>query len=241
MENIDSRGGGNSNFMVMEKLKFIVPINICQDQIEVKKSRFIGRIHPVSDKDEAESLINSIKEEYADATHNCWAWHIEEKGLIHYRFSDDGEPSGTAGKPILASIEEKNITDCLIVVTRYFGGIKLGMGGLSRAYRQCARGVIAGGKFRRKQNYLYYIIIFPYSYEQPLRRLCEDSEVKIVEAGFTDKVCWKLKIAEEANASLNQRLIDICRGEIEIQKTVMDGWDRAPEGCWDALNRFTKQ
>ena len=212
----------------MDNLKFKVPIDIFQDQVEVKKSRFIGKIFPVADSKGAEKIITSVRTKHSDANHNCWAWRIEERGLIQYRFSDDGEPSGTAGKPILASIEEKDIVDCIIVVTRYFGGIKLGMGGLSRAYRRCARQVITGCEFTQKTNYICYEIVFPYSYEQPLRRLCEDWEVKIEQADYMDKVCWKLKIAEETKESFPEKLIDICRGEVEIRETAMGGGDREP-------------
>ena len=97
-----------------------------------KKSRFIGRCFPVETEDEAFAVIADVKKRHWDATHNCYAFIVGENGLTQ-RFSDDGEPSGTAGMPILDVIKQKGLTNTLIVVTRYFGGILLGAGGLVRA------------------------------------------------------------------------------------------------------------
>ena len=95
---------------------------------EVKKSRFIATAVPIASAEEALTEIEAIRD--SEATHNCWAFRIDEK----YRFSDDGEPGGTAGRPILSAIEKQQVDRCLVVVTRFFGGIKLGAGGLVRAY-----------------------------------------------------------------------------------------------------------
>ena len=99
---------------------------------EIKKSRFIGKATQVASSQEALAYLEQIRE--ARATHHCWAYRIGQQ----YRFSDDGEPSGTAGKPILNAIEKQNIDKVMVVVIRYFGGIKLGAGGLARAYGGCA-------------------------------------------------------------------------------------------------------
>lgn len=97
-------------------------------EVEVRKSRFIATAVPIESAKEARRLIELISEK--EATHNCWAYRVAEE----YRFSDDGEPGGTAGRPILAAIEKQGVDRCLVVVTRFFGGVKLGAGGLARAY-----------------------------------------------------------------------------------------------------------
>lgn len=105
-----------------------------------KKSRFIGRCFPVSDEREAMAKLNEVRKLHYDATHNCWAYALSDGGQ---RFSDDGEPGGTAGMPIMDTLIKREIKDALIVVTRYFGGILLGSGGLVRAYSRSASDALA--------------------------------------------------------------------------------------------------
>lgn len=108
---------------------------------EIKKSRFIAKATPVNDNEAALAYLERIRE--AKATHNCWAYRIGQK----YRFSDDGEPTGTAGRPILNAIEKQEVDHVIVVVIRYFGGIKLGAGGLVRAYGGCAAKCLQSGTF----------------------------------------------------------------------------------------------
>ncbi len=112
-----------------------------QNTIIIKKSEFIAKVIPVKTEDEATEALNAVRKEHYKATHNCYAYIIGENGLTA-KFSDDGEPAQTAGKPIYSVMQHRGITDALIVVTRYFGGIKLGAGGLVRAYSQAASGVL---------------------------------------------------------------------------------------------------
>ena len=102
------------------------------DQFEERKSLFIGHAKHITSEDEAMEFVKAKKKEYSDATHNCWAYLL--KGGIVARYSDDGEPQGTAGVPMLETIRKSGVCDCVVVVTRYFGGILLGAGGLVRAY-----------------------------------------------------------------------------------------------------------
>lgn len=110
-------------------------------EIKIEKSRFIASVAPVDSKELAESFLNNIRSEFYDASHNCFAFKIGADGLI-YRSSDDGEPSGSAGKPILFAIQKSGYSDIVLVVTRYFGGTKLGVGGLARAYTESALSVL---------------------------------------------------------------------------------------------------
>lgn len=112
-------------------------------ELEIKKSNFIGYLYEIKNVDEVQDIIESLKTQYKKATHICYAYVLNENQLIEKAF-DDNEPSGTAGKPILNVIKKKNLTNTLIVVIRYFGGIKLGTGGLIRAYTKCASMLVSG-------------------------------------------------------------------------------------------------
>ena len=112
-----------------------VPAEPAHAQFTVKGSRFIAAIFPVSDEEEAKTLLAAIRKKYYDATHNCYAWRIHPS---LEKSSDDGEPSGSAGKPILQVLKGSGLTNAMAVVTRYFGGTKLGVGGLVRAYSEAA-------------------------------------------------------------------------------------------------------
>lgn len=110
-------------------------------EIKIKGSSFIASAFPVFDKETAMEKLNSIRKEFFDATHNCFAYRLGYEG-IDYRSSDDGEPSGSAGKPMLFAIQKYEYSDILVVVTRYFGGVKLGVGGLARAYSDATEEVL---------------------------------------------------------------------------------------------------
>lgn len=112
-----------------------------RSEIKIKGSRFIGSACPVTSKQEAIDFLDVMRREFYNATHNCFAYRLGQDGLEH-RAADDGEPSGAAGKPILFSIQKADVTDVIVVVTRFFGGTKLGVGGLARAYRDSADDVL---------------------------------------------------------------------------------------------------
>ena len=124
----------------MEKLKTIK--KECKIEFEEKKSKFIGYVKPVFSKEEAEDYIKYIKNLHSDATHNCSAYKINNNGLEFFKVDDDGEPSGTAGKPMGDIINYMEVTNLVVIATRYFGGIKLGAGGLVRNYVKTAKLVI---------------------------------------------------------------------------------------------------
>ncbi|NLX61587.1 MAG: YigZ family protein [Tissierellia bacterium] len=138
-----------------------------KDEIMINKSRFIGHAMPIGNEEEALEFIDKIKTEHKDATHNVYAYVVGDNNNIQ-RFSDDGEPSGTAGIPVLEVIKKENLRNVVVVVTRYFGGIKLGAGGLIRAYTKGAKigleaGIIVDKVLHRKLkvrvNYTSYGVI----------------------------------------------------------------------------------
>ena len=141
--------------------EYLVPTQYGQDEFVEKKSRFIGRIWPVETEEEALQRIQEMKKQHYDATHNCWAYIIRDGAV---RFSDDGEPGGTAGMPMLQVLQREGLFNVVCVVTRYFGGILLGAGGLVRAYTKGAKiAVDAGGKsMKRVWTALYVPCPYPY-------------------------------------------------------------------------------
>ena len=122
---------------------FRVPFEAAESEFTEKRSRFIGHLFPVETEEEAQERIKEVKGKYHDARHNCWCYLIGQNTV---RYSDDGEPQGTAGQPMLRVFEHENVTNVCCVVTRYFGGILLGTGGLTRAYTKGAKdALIAAG------------------------------------------------------------------------------------------------
>ena len=131
-------------------------LKAASDEFTEKRSRFIGHIAPVTTEAQAQAFIAAKKKEYWDARHNVWAYVLRDGNLR--RYSDDNEPQGTAGMPVLDVLQKEELTDCVVVVTRYFGGILLGGGGLVRAYSHAARlAVDAGGRCEMRASALLHI------------------------------------------------------------------------------------
>ena len=195
-----------------------IPTISAEAQIEIKNSRFIGRIFIVCSEEEAFSKLDEVKNAFSNATHNCWAYRIDLDGQTAYRFDDEGEPSGTAGKPILESLTEKNVVDALLVVTRFFGGIKLGMGGLSRAYRACARETIAKSALTEKKITRKMQLVFNYPHETKLRNLLERSSGVIIDQQYSEKVKWIIEIENQITEEFINEARNLCAGEIEMNE-----------------------
>ena len=166
-------------------------------EYEIKKSKFISYLYCVSSLEEIKQIIDNLKKEYCDATHICYGYVVCENG-IKEKAVDDGEPSGTAGKPILDCIKKHNLVNTLIVVIRYFGGIKLGAGGLIRAYNQSAKEVINSVK-----DYIVNYVEFEeeelkieYNKFGEFKNFCEKNNVIILSSNFGKNICVKIKKAK---------------------------------------------
>lgn len=167
-------------------------------EIKIKGSKFIASAMPVTEKDEAMACLNDIRSEFHDANHNCFAYKIGYEGL-EFRYSDDGEPNGTGGKPILFSIQKHDLSDILVVVTRYFGGTKLGVGGLARAYGESANNALS---ISRKRP--VYIIV-------PIRVFCTYEDIDPVK-----RIVSKMAITfEEEYHDAIEILANIPRSKVE--------------------------
>lgn len=158
-----------------------------------KGSRFISFAYPVETEDEVRSIMSSIKKEYHDARHHCCAFRLGLDGSV-WRASDDGEPSGTAGRPILGQIDSAGLSDVLIVVVRYFGGIKLGVPGLINAYRTAAADAIANAKVIGKVAGSWYRIGFDYSRMPEVMKILKDMNIPQRAQDFAQECSMEVRI-----------------------------------------------
>lgn len=169
----------------------------CEIEFEERKSKFIGYIKPVFSKEEAEEFIEKIKNKHRDATHNCSTYKVNVGGQEYFKVDDDGEPSGTAGKPMGDILTYMGVTNLAIVATRYFGGVKLGAGGLVRAYAKTAKLAINEAEivdFIEKVDLIFEI---PYEKIGELEKLIKEYEAENIEKSFLERVVFKLRIRKE--------------------------------------------
>jgi uncharacterized YigZ family protein len=189
-------------------------------EIIVKRSRFIAYVNACSNKASASDVISSISRRYPDARHICWAFVCGTPGnYSNYGFSDDGEPVGTAGKPILNVIQHKPISDLCIVVVRYFGGIKLGAGGLVRAYSGAANQALEKTPMRDIIAYINLKITLPYALEDRLRRLIADSKGNIIESTYGHIVEVQCRIPAQSQEEFINTALEIGKGLIGLSST----------------------
>lgn len=150
---------------------------------KVKGSKFLAFAYPITTENEVKPLVQELKTTYYDARHHCYAWQLGIDGNL-FRANDDGEPSGTAGKPILGQIRSHELTNILIVVVRYFGGIKLGTSGLIHAYKEAAADAILNAKIVKKTEDAYYDVQFAYDAMNDVMRVIKEEEPQIINQQF---------------------------------------------------------
>ena len=185
------------------------------DQYIVEKSTFIGYAKPIKTEEEAIEFINEIKKKHKDATHNVWAYTIGENMNIQ-RYSDDGEPQGTAGIPTLEVIKKEDLRDVVVVVTRYFGGIKLGAGGLVRAYTKGAKVGIEAGIVIEKVKYSEVKIKIEYTQLGRIQNEIMNLGFKVKDTIYSEDVELIVYVRNEEAQSLMDRIIDITSGTADV-------------------------
>lgn len=181
-----------------------------------KRSEFIGYLCPVSTNDEAVNFINTIKAEHRKAKHNVYAYILRDNNIT--RYSDDGEPQGTAGMPVLDVLQKHQLTDICCVVTRYFGGILLGGGGLVRAYSHCASLAVKEADILNMNYCITVIITIDYDLYGKINYVLPEFETKQLNSDFGDNVKLTVNIKSELYDSFCKKLIDITCGKISIKK-----------------------
>ncbi|WP_010272616.1 YigZ family protein [Paenibacillus senegalensis] len=200
-------------------------------EIVIKRSRFLGHIQPVDTEESAVAFIESIRKQHSQATHNCWAYMVGERDQ-YQKQSDDGEPSGTAGKPILEVIKNQPLKNVAIVVTRYFGGVMLGAGGLIRAYTDGAVAAIEAGEPVFKVLHREVSVEIDYTWLGKVENELHLKGIVQGESQFTDKVtllCLPLEAHAEAFVMW---MTDLTQGQAKIEtgEAVYRDHEELPEG-----------
>lgn len=181
----------------------------------IKKSRFIAQASPVTSEEEALGFIKSIKDKHKTATHNCFAYIIgSNAGLMRYQ--DDGEPQGTAGKPILDVLMRNNLVNCVAVVTRYFGGVLLGAGGLTRAYSGSAALAVKAAKIVITEPSVQLTALIEYVYWDRVNHLLQSLPICEIVKDFSDKVLLDFHVRDKDLNEVQEKLVTITDGTADI-------------------------
>ena len=196
--------------------EYLVPTGYGEDEFIEKKSRFIGRVWCVESEEEALARIQEMKKQHYDASHNCWAYVIKDGPM---RFSDDGEPGGTAGNPMMQVLQREELFNVVCVVTRYFGGVLLGAGGLVRAYTKGAKIAIhaAGKSMKRVWTVLY--VPCPYNFYERVKLEVEAFGGVLRDTQFGAEVDLEILIAEGQTQAFLDKLTDMTAGTVEGLET----------------------
>ena len=189
----------------------------CETQKIIEKSRFITNSKHISGEEEAKDFIADIRRKFPDATHNCYAYIADNLGNFP-RFSDDSEPSGTAGMPILEVIKNKKLYETVVVVTRYFGGIKLGAGGLVRAYSGSAAENLEAAEKVMYQTCSESEYSVDYSSVDAVMRFCAENSASLLNTVYGDEVVFVIAVKKADEEKFNSALINRLNGKVKIIK-----------------------
>lgn len=190
-----------------------------ESELKVQRSRFLGLAFPVQTEQEVQAALSATARRYHDSRHVCYGYKLGIGEDSITRRSDDGEPSGTAGEPILAAIGKPGLTNVLVVVVRYFGGVKLGTGGLARAYGQAGAMALAEAAVRKVHLGREFVIHFPYSREKSIRRLLETRGGRTVDQQYGEAVTWRIWLAHSSWRGFAEALTELTAGHVELEET----------------------
>ena len=194
--------------------KFRVPFAPAESEFVEKRSRFISHIWPVESEEQAQQYIKEMKARYYDARHNCWCYRI---GHAIARYSDDGEPQGTAGQPMLKVLEREEVTNVCCVVTRYFGGILLGAGGLTRAYSKGAKDALIASGIAVMGAWARVKVPCTYPLFQRVKLEIESANGVVDDVQYGADVVLAVSLPAEQTESLQRRLTELSAGGIAVE------------------------
>jgi uncharacterized YigZ family protein len=196
-----------------------IPVKQYRAEETIKRSRFIATVAHAPTEDDARAFISAIKNEFPDATHNCWAYVAGPPGdTARVGMSDDGEVRGTAGRPILSVLLHSEIGEIAAVVTRYYGGTKLGTGGLVRAYTDAIKNAIAGLSTEEKRDVVALTIVLDYSWVTAVRKMIEAFDSKIIEESYEADVSLRIELPGDNESGFISAVTDLTGGKILIRK-----------------------
>lgn len=200
----------------MDMESYLVPGEYGEAELVEKRSRFIGQVWRVETEEEARERVEQVRKKYHDARHHCWCYLLREGGVL--RYSDDGEPQGTAGIPVIDTMKKSGVTDAVIVATRYFGGILLGGGGLIRAYSHTASIALGAAERVRMKQCLKLGIACSYDSYGRVQAIVPECGGIVDGAEFTDKVTISLHMEPELLEGLMRRLADATAGRAALER-----------------------
>ena len=194
--------------------EYYIPTGHSEAELVEKRSRFIGQVWRGTSEEEARARVEETRKKHYDARHNCWCFRLREGGVE--RYSDDGEPQGTAGQPMLNVFQRENVTDVVCVVTRYFGGILLGAGGLVRAYTQAAKNALDAAGISVVRRWVAMEVPCTYAQFETVRRevTALDGVVECIDYGAD--VLLSVLLPEERAADFSARILDVSAGTVEV-------------------------
>lgn len=198
-----------------------VPTGVGEAELVIKGSRFIGTFGPASDAKAAQRFIRHVSQQYPDATHHAWAYRLPGDPQEVIASSDDGEPGGTAGRPMLAVMAGEGIFESVIVGTRYFGGVKLGTGGLVRAYGTVARAALENAPLGEKRLHRLVALRADYALWGRLRHEMERHDAKITALSYAEDVRLEIAVPEATFDALAAALGDLSNGAIALEEQVI--------------------
>lgn len=188
----------------------------CEARFIEKKSEFIGYLCPVQTEEQAVAFIEEIRAMHRKATHNCYAYILRENNAA--RHSDDGEPGGTAGIPIYEVLRKEGLTDVCCVVTRYFGGVLLGAGGLVRAYTKGAKDAVDAAQIKCMAEAVKLAVTVDYGLYGRLAQVFADFDARVEDERFADNVRIVIHIRAENSQKLTDKLVDVCNGAVSVEE-----------------------
>lgn len=187
-------------------------------EIKIKASRFIALGYPVADRDEAEAILTQVRKKEHAATHHCYAW-VAGLEREEFKYSDDGEPSGTAGRPIHQAIGGRNLKNTMVIVVRYFGGVKLGTGGLTRAYAQAASEMLDRAEIVERLICDHLRFTLPFTYYDRLMRLVAAGQYRIITQEFGETIAMEIEVRKSRTEGFITQLTELTGGKIDVAKT----------------------
>ena len=190
--------------------EYFVPTRPSETQFTEKRSTFIGHVWPVETEEEARGRVEEMKKRYHDARHNCWCYLLKD-GTV--RCSDDGEPQGTAGQPMLGVFQKEGVTNACCVVTRYFGGVLLGAGGLVRAYTQSAKDALDAAGVSAVGRWVELAVECPYSFLERVKLACTALDGAVGEIEYAASVTVRALLPEGEAERFRARMIELSAGE----------------------------
>ncbi len=198
--------------------RYPVPATTHRVEEDVRRSRFIATLARAESAAAAQAFVRSVQAEFADATHNCWAYVAGPPGSTGaIGMSDDGEPHGTAGRPMLTVLLHADVGDVAAVVTRYYGGVKLGTGGLARAYGGAVQQALVTLPLAERVTYARLAVTADYAAVAALQQLFAAHEVEVLDDRWGADVRWTLRVPEERLAALRQAVLDATRGRAVLE------------------------